>query len=681
MELLAPGGSLETALVALEAGADAVYVGLQKFSARSAATNLSSVELRRLTAAASASDKRVYLAINTIVAESEWGEFRETAWAAADAGVDAVIVQDWGVLSWLRHHLPELPVHASTQMAVHNPPGARFLRDLGVRRAVLARELTLDEIRTISLEAPGMELEVFVHGALCYGTSGLCLASGALLGRSANRGECAQICRTWFDGPRGKEYSLSTRDLRLGPDVGKLGPVGVTSLKIEGRMKGPAYVDATVRYYRSLLDGLPDEAAGEASRLAFARPATKGFLTDPRGESVLATDYPGHRGVSLGAEVGRRGRTIEIALVHDLEVRDGVLAGTVPSAVRGLRWKGMPVFEAQGGQTVEVDLEPVPAPGVELRLLHHGPGPRFQPRVPEPWHHPLKLTLVVSTGTLVWRAEGFPGGGTVEGQTDLPLEAARTPGRWAAALEAGLGAPKDQPFRIGEVIWDNRTGWDGVFVPPSAWKGFRRGLWESLASGPTSRRDASGAELPQPAPVPEAWQALRWPDFARPGEDPSQITVLLPLQFTPTRDLEPLVHGLERQTEPFLLVLNNVGHLEAAKRLAANPAAHFAFGYGFHTANREAAGFLGTLLPQVTAICGWQEGTDAVFDSWGEALVVPPSRQLRAPDFLSRFCVRRHAWAGDCRDCGGTWDAELTQNGKKWVLRADRCLTVIRRQT
>jgi hypothetical protein len=153
------------------------------------------------------------------------------------------------------------------------------------------------------------------------------------------------------------------------------------------------------------------------------------------------------------------------------------------------------------------------------------------------------------------------------------------------------------------------------------------------------------------------------------------------LQFDPAQDLEPLMEKLQAQSQPFLLVLNNAGHLPAALRLAENPAAHFAFGYGFHVANQPAAAFLVSLLPRVTAVCAWQEGGDEVVAGWGNDLVVPPSAQIKAPDFLSRFCVRKHAWGGNCRNCGGSWEAERVQKGQKWTLKAQRCITVIRRQT
>ena len=422
--------------------------------------------------------------------------------------------------------------------------------------------------------------------------------------------------------------------------------------------------------------------------MAFSRPPTTGFWDDPRGKQLLATDYPSHQGVALGRVLARRGRFCEVVLAHDLEVRDGVLAGNVPAAVREIRLGGKVVFEAKAGQSVEVEFEPAPAVGVELRVLNHGPGPRFSPLVPEPWQSPLQLKVCVTSGSVAWQAEGFVGGGVVGGCYDLPLEPARKVLGWAEALENGLGAagagPKEQPFRIASVTWDNQTTWPGVFVPPSAWKGFKRVLWQALASGPDSRQpaaDTAEVALPPAFPAPDAWGPLRWPDFAAPHQAVAEVTVLLPLQFDPARDLEPVVDRLQAHTQPFLLVLNNAGHLPAALKLAQNPAAHFAFGYGFHAANQEAVAFLVGLLPRVTAICAWQEGGDAVVSDWGGDLVVPPSAQLRAPDFLSRFCVRKHAWGGDCRQCGGSWEAERVQRGQKWTLKAQRCLTVIRRQT
>ena len=199
-ELLAPGGSFAAAYQAFEAGADGVYLGLTEFSARRAAANFSLEQLRRIRALAGQRGRRIYVTVNTVIRQDEM-ERLATAFSWLDAlEVDGVIVQDLGACRLLARGFPRLAIHASTQMAIHNDAGLRFAKEQGIRRVILSRELPFQRIRDLRLRHPGLELEVFIHGALCYSFSGVCLASSALTGRSGNRGECAQICRSVFCG-------------------------------------------------------------------------------------------------------------------------------------------------------------------------------------------------------------------------------------------------------------------------------------------------------------------------------------------------------------------------------------------------------------------------------------------------------------------------------------------------
>ena len=197
-ELLAPGGSFHAAYHAIEAGADGVYLGLRDFSARKAAANFDFEQLARIRGLAGDRGRRVYVALNTVVRDDEIGRLAEILARLEALAVDGVIVQDLGVAALARRHFPSLALHASTQMAVHNAAGLAELVQLGFRRVILSRELTLAEIADLRRARPDLELEVFVHGALCYSFSGVCLASWALTGRSGNRGDCAQICRGRF---------------------------------------------------------------------------------------------------------------------------------------------------------------------------------------------------------------------------------------------------------------------------------------------------------------------------------------------------------------------------------------------------------------------------------------------------------------------------------------------------
>ena len=242
-EILAPAGSMESLVAAVRSGATAVYLGGQAFSARAAAHNFDRDALRQAVEYCHVRGVAVHLAVNTLLLEDELPAALEFAAFACSLPVDAIIVQDVGLFSLLRRCAPDLPLHASTQMSVHSPAGARLLAAQGMRRVVLSRELSLDEIREISAAVP-VELEHFVHGALCMSVSGQCYFSAMLGSRSGNRGMCAQPCRLPFAAPEGTGYDLSLKDLSLIDRIDELAQAGVSSCKIEGRMKRPEYVAA-----------------------------------------------------------------------------------------------------------------------------------------------------------------------------------------------------------------------------------------------------------------------------------------------------------------------------------------------------------------------------------------------------------------------------------------------------
>lgn len=259
IELLAPARNLECGIEAINHGADAVYIGAPKFGARSAAGN-SLADIATLVEYAHLFNVRIYVTVNTILRDSELSETEEMIWQLYNAGVDALIVQDMGITQL---NLPPIPLHASTQMDNRTVEKVRFLSNAGFRQVVLARELSLDEIRKIHEACPDVALEVFVHGALCVSYSGQCYVSEACFGRSANRGECAQFCRLPFsmvdeDGKvivRNK-HLLSLKDLNQSSILESLLDAGATSLKIEGRLKDVTYVKNVTAAYRQKLDGI-----------------------------------------------------------------------------------------------------------------------------------------------------------------------------------------------------------------------------------------------------------------------------------------------------------------------------------------------------------------------------------------------------------------------------------------
>ncbi len=299
-ELLAPAGSFEALKTAVACGADAVYFGCSAFSARAYAKNFAGDELRQAIDYCHLRGVKAHAAVNTLILDREMKEALATVAELYELGVDALIVQDVGLIAALRANFPDLPLHASTQMAVHTPAGVRAVANLGVERAVLAREVSLKDIQAIRQEVPTVELEAFVGGAMCTSVSGLCLFSSLVGGRSGNRGECAQPCRMKFAFEGEQGYLLSMKDLCALDLVGELCELGVASLKIEGRMKRPEYVGASVLAYRAAIDGRGD--LNEARKMllrAFHRGGfSDGYFLERDGK--VAPERPGNWGVPVG---------------------------------------------------------------------------------------------------------------------------------------------------------------------------------------------------------------------------------------------------------------------------------------------------------------------------------------------------------------------------------------------
>ena len=316
MELLAPAGNFQCVCAAVDSGADAVYCAGQSFGARSFAGNLTDDEIFSAAEYCHLRGARIYLTVNTLLFDREFSRLDKFIRVLTDAAVDGVIVQDLGVLKYIRQLSPDIELHASTQMTVHSADGVRELERLGVCRTVLSRELSFDEIREIS-ENVNSELEVFVHGAMCMSYSGQCLMSSMIGGRSGNRGLCAQPCRlpyTLFDGEKKKKqgYLLSPKDLCLADELRELDKIGITSLKIEGRLKRPEYVSTVVGVYRKCIDEVRPANEQEKKQLAdaFCRSGfTDGYWKDQISGAMMSYQTPGNTaGGSYTEEAIRRCR-------------------------------------------------------------------------------------------------------------------------------------------------------------------------------------------------------------------------------------------------------------------------------------------------------------------------------------------------------------------------------------
>ncbi|NLM52427.1 MAG: U32 family peptidase [Firmicutes bacterium] len=376
-ELLAPAGSFAALQAAVQNGADAVYLAGKEFGARKYATNFSAAELEEAVAYCHTRGVNVYVTVNTLVLNAEFARLKAYLDFLYVTGVDAIIVQDLGVLTYLRRTYPDLAIHCSTQMSVQTAADVKFLASLGVKRVILGREMSVAEIRQAKKET-GVELEVFVHGALCISVSGQCLMSSLIGGRSGNRGCCAQPCRkkyTLYDLEQkralpsaGGDYLLSTKDLCTIDCLKEIIDAGAFSLKLEGRMKSPEYVAVVVKAYRSILEAIYShkkvdlESLRQALKI-FNRGFTRGHLFGDRGTKLMSLDSPGNRGYYLGEVVdyNKRAGKMTLKLAADLYQNDEIQIRRKREIIGGrverLEHKGRVVKQCTKGQICQVNFK------------------------------------------------------------------------------------------------------------------------------------------------------------------------------------------------------------------------------------------------------------------------------------------------------------------------------------
>ena len=331
IEILAPAGSYESFHAAIVAGADAVYAGGPKFGARAFAENFTEAQLLNAIDYAHLHQRKFYLTVNTLLKDYEIEQLPEYLEPLYQRGLDAVIVQDMGVLNVVRQYFPDMDIHASTQMTVTGVKGAQFLKENGAVRVVPAREISLEEVRNIK-SVTGMEMECFVHGALCYCYSGQCLLSSLIGGRSGNRGQCAQPCRLPYTVDGEKGYLLSLKDICTLDIIPDLIEAGIDSFKIEGRMKRPEYVAGVTSIYRKYVDlylknpqkpYLVDDKDKEMLMDLFNRGGFHtGYYKQKNGRNMITIQKPNHIGVKVGTVLSQKGREVQMRALTDIAAGD-----------------------------------------------------------------------------------------------------------------------------------------------------------------------------------------------------------------------------------------------------------------------------------------------------------------------------------------------------------------------
>ncbi len=528
-EVLAPAGDAECMRAAVAAGADAVYFGLHGTSARARATNFDAGELAETMRFLHGRGVRGYVALNTLVFDAELARLEEQVRACAEAAVDALIVQDLGVAKFVRALAPGLAIHASTQMTCTDAASVELARSCGASRVILARELSLDDIAAIR-EKTDVELEVFVHGALCIAYSGQCLTSEAIGGRSANRGACAQACRLPYellvDGEvrdLGEQvHLLSPEDLEASALVPDLARLGVRSLKIEGRLKGPGYVAATTRLYRLAVDtlrglGSPPTGDDRATALQmYTRGSGPGFLGGVDHQRLVDGRTCDHRGLLAGETRGLRTvrgkRCVALATAEPLARGDGLLVEGQPEVggrVWGIFVGGAEVERVEAGREACLWLGPgrsVEAADRRGARVWKTSDPAREKQALAPLHEPHRIRLDVRVRGAMGAPPVFEGtterGARATVTGDAPVEPAHTTATTAEAIREKMARLGETPFVLGTLDVELP---ERAMIPLSTLNRARRALTEALASGvePHATTGATHASLLEAARPPD----------------------------------------------------------------------------------------------------------------------------------------------------------------------------------
>lgn len=478
MENLAPAGNWDALRSAVAAGADAVYLGYAAYSARAGAGNFDEQQLRDAVRFAHLHHVRVHVTVNTLIKDGEMAGVVDVLRLLSEIRVDAVLVQDLGVLRMARRCFPDLPIHASTQMAIHNATGVRFCRNQGMTRAVLARECSAAEIALAAKE--GIEIEVFGHGAQCVAVSGECLFSSVVGGRSGNRGRCAQPCRLLYTY-RGKTAAwLSPRDVCMRDDLPELNKAGVASIKLEGRLKRPEYVATIANSYRNAIDAMDnghfrkaDEAEMSGLRQIFSRGGfMRGYAMGAEDAGVIDPARVSHGGVKIGRVEFAAGNMARVRLERSLDDGDGLQIRTAQGDAE-LIYAG---HDTEAGQIAVVRLRP------DIRTKAGDEVYRLTSEKQLQWARSLAIPAIPADMALI----AYPGkplaltmtdgesSVTVTGDTVAPAQS-----RAMSEEDArrSLGKLSDTPFSLRTLTVQTA----GAFVPVSALNQLRREACQQLA--------------------------------------------------------------------------------------------------------------------------------------------------------------------------------------------------------
>ena len=675
-ELLAPAGNIEAGYAALHYGADAVYLGLTKFSARAGAVNFTYEELDEFTAYAHKLNRKVFVALNTVLTVDEINELPEVFRAIDKAKVDALIIQDLGVFYLAKKMIPHIELHASTQMAIHNAEGARFLKNLGFKRVVLARELTIEEIKHIAKEVPDVDLEVFVHGALCYSYSGQCLFSALEYGKSANRGRCVYPCRGEFDvidddGCGAKRHLFSMKDMALEE---KVLDIPALSLKIEGRKKSPLYVATVVNYYRHILDGKKkSEIEANDIKQVFSRPWCK-FHFEGKNKNVTDESFVGHRGLLIGEVKKVNKSRLGLKIRHKLSRYDGLQIDVKGEekpfgfGVKGLCVNSKSQFEACKGDYVEVEL-PKEHPFIEEGApVYLASSSEVKGKYDYTKPKPMEYQNLVDIDVLVEICEDKIW--AISNQTSVFIEGkfdiANDVNKVDEAVRKAFFKTGGTKFHVSSITINNLSK---RFVPVSLLNELRRMLLdnieveEKIFALPKIKANSSVDEILEKE---KFYISLGVKGVEFKGKDFSCMWIVLPQICRNIAKLKGVIENCYKNGARKFIVENYYG-FEVLKQYSDIEIGAGSFIYvmnQYTTAQLKELGADFAVVAVESSLDNEQKIVEA------SCLKIVKQIDYKPPLFTSAVCIRKN----DCKNCkGGIKKFELKKDGRKYIAISKDC--------
>ncbi|HIV98684.1 MAG TPA: U32 family peptidase [Candidatus Ornithospirochaeta avicola] len=667
MELALPAGSLENALVAFREGADAVYFGLKSFSARKGAVNFSKSDYLKIRRYAREKKKKIYVTINTLVSDDALEEVYKMLLFLSSCPPDGIIVQDLGIINIIKREFKNLSLHASTQLAVHNIAAVRELESLGFERVVLSRELTENEIVKIRKACPEIEIKVFIHGADCYGFSGLCMASWIITGRSANEGSCAQICRTFFFDESEKRflYPFSLKDLDFGPDIKRLEKAGIDSLKVEGRLKGNEFVGANARRYRAIIDG---KAFNDEYCYTFLRESGNAYF-DKAGANhkpCVTDTYTSHRGKEAGVCISQKKNEAVLDRLVDIKNRDGLMVLFKSSKGLDEAWR----FSARMKDRNTIILPE--AKNILGMMVYKISDSSINERLPSLNIPEEKIEITASVRII----DGFIEikSSLLEKKIPVKTEKKDKEGNEEQVLRilSQSGSANKYQLKIERI--DNENN---LFIPPSLLKEARREYLMMLDDAevkvkhyiiPSIEEEKADA-LPERALLSSAHSPFNEDGVVINGIRYISLPAII---YDSTSYFERLEKKLSLFSEILMIGLNNISHVEFAKK--HKEYSYFADIY-LYMSNREAALLLKNELKD-SLMGGYLWLERSTYSSpW--PFTPTPVKNFLPPLFISRSCYRHDSLKKSCDGCKREHTYKISQSGKKYKVYVKDCQSIV----